>query len=185
LLNRQPMRRPELDEVENIEGIPVGNDADDTEIEEKVEELIKAIQAHPVDNKRSKAYQQKIAEAFTNTMFRKKQLAPFATLHKNDNLSREELLDELEKVLSETEIDSKKSRSIIRQNAARRVVIFLVSVLLIMTGFAMIIMPAPPSFEIFTIFYFNANDGVTIMDLVSLLIIFGGVFLFVINFGKK
>jgi ElaB/YqjD/DUF883 family membrane-anchored ribosome-binding protein len=179
------MIRPEFDDIEKMADTPSGNDAKVTEIEEKVEELIKAIQAHPVDTKRSRVYQQKIAEAFTNTVFPKKHLAPFATLHQNDDLSREELLDELEKVLSETEIDSRKSRSIIRQNAFRRVVIFLVSVLLIMTGFAMIIMPAPPSFEMFTIFYFNANDGVTIMDLVSLLIIFGGVFLFVLNFGKK
>jgi hypothetical protein len=62
---------------------------------------------------------------------------------------------------------------------------FILAILLIVVGFAMIIMPAPPSFELFTVFYFTVNDGVTVMDLVSLLIIFGGVLMFVLNFNKK
>jgi len=46
-------------------------------------------------------------------------------------------------------------------------------------GFAMIIMPAPPYFEMFTIFYFNDNDGVTLMDLISLIIIAIGLYIIV------
>lgn len=47
---------------------------------------------------------------------------------------------------------------------------------MIIMGFGMIIIPAPPFFEMFTIFYFNRNDGITIMDLISLLIILAGVY---------
>jgi len=47
---------------------------------------------------------------------------------------------------------------------------------MITLGFGMIIMPAPPFFEMFTIFYFNSHDGVTIMDLISLLVILFGIF---------
>ena len=50
---------------------------------------------------------------------------------------------------------------------------------MITLGFGMIIMPAPPYFEMFTIFYFNQNDGITIMDLISLLIILAGIYLLI------
>jgi hypothetical protein len=179
------MRRPETNDTVSIPVIPMAKDSEGRIIEEKVEELIKAILANPVDNRRSKIYQQRISDAFKKVVTSPKQFKQFNALHHDNNLSREELLDELGKILSETDIDSNQSRSILRQNAVRRVTLFIVSILLIVTGFAMIIMPAPPSFEMFTVFYFNPNDGVTIMDLVSLLIIFGGVFLFVLNFGKK
>jgi hypothetical protein len=62
--------------------------------------------------------------------------------------------------------------------------LILISLVLIMLGFAMIIMPAPPYFEMFTIFYFNPQDGVTLMDVISLLIILTGVYLLVKSIYK-
>jgi hypothetical protein len=47
---------------------------------------------------------------------------------------------------------------------------------MIIMGFGMIIIPAPPFFEMFTIYYFNQNDGITVMDLISLLIILAGIY---------
>ncbi|MCF2444158.1 hypothetical protein L0657_09335 [Dyadobacter sp. CY345] len=154
-------------------------------LEQKVSELIAVIDKTSVDSMSSKRYQQQIADAFQRSLFTPKQLEPFATLDQDNNLSREELLEGLEKLLSETKIDSEISKNYIKKNAVQKGVMFILALLLIVVGFAMIIMPAPPSFELFTVFYFNANDGVTIMDLVSLLIIFGGVLLFVLNFNKK
>ncbi len=52
----------------------------------------------------------------------------------------------------------------------------IISVLLITLGFAMIILPTPPSFEIYTIYYFTNNDGFTVMDLISLIIVFCGIY---------
>jgi hypothetical protein len=52
----------------------------------------------------------------------------------------------------------------------------IVALLIIMLGFAMIILPTPSSFEIYTLFYFNEQDGFTLMDLISLLIIFAGIY---------
>ncbi len=52
----------------------------------------------------------------------------------------------------------------------------VISVLMITMGFAMIIMPAPPFFEMYTIYYFNAQDGFTLMDLISLIIVFCGIY---------
>ncbi|MCF0062456.1 hypothetical protein MUK70_02125 [Dyadobacter chenwenxiniae] len=154
-------------------------------LRKKLDELIEVIEQSGVDHSLSQSYQEEIAEAFRRSAFKAKAVAPFQALDQDNNLSREELLEGLEKLLSENKIDSKISSSYIRRNAIQKLVMFILAILLIVFGFAMIIMPAPPSFEIFTVFYFNANDGVTIMDLVSLLIIFGGVLLFVLNFNKK
>ncbi|MCF2488809.1 hypothetical protein [Dyadobacter sp. CY347] len=154
-------------------------------IRKKVDELIDIIAQSAVNNTQASAYQQEIEEAFRRSAVKAKAVAPFRALDQDNNLSREELLEGLEKLLSENKIDSKISSAHLRRNAAQKAVMFILAILLIVVGFAMIIMPAPPSFEIFTVYYFNANDGVTIMDLVSLLIIFGGVLLFVLNFNKK
>ncbi len=69
-------------------------------------------------------------------------------------------------------------------NKAIRIIIAL---LLILLGFGMIIMPAPPYFEMFTLFYLNPNDGVTIMDVISLIIVFVGIYILlsVVNLIKK
>lgn len=180
------MESSRINKVSNVRGnLSPQNETEPTLLDEKVQELVKTIHNFNVDGKKAKQYQQQIADAFKKSAISSRPLSPFEVLNSDNNLSREELLDELEKVLSENEIDSEQSKSYLRRNVVRKAVLFIVSILLIVTGFAMIIMPAPPSFEIFTVFYFNANDGITIMDLVSLLIIFGGVFLFVLNFGKK
>lgn len=65
------------------------------------------------------------------------------------------------------------------------IVRIIISVLLITLGFAMIILPAPPYFEIYTIFYFNEQDGFTVMDLISLIIVFSGVFTLIASMQKE
>lgn len=180
------MESSRINKVSNVrDNLSPQNGSEHSVVDEKVQELLKIIHNHNVDSKKAKQYQQQIADAFKKSSLSARPLSPFELLSNDNSLSREELLDELEKVLSENEIDSEQSKNYLRRNSLKKVVLFVVSILLIVTGFAMIIMPAPPSFEIFTVFYFNANDGITIMDLVSLLIIFGGVFMFVLNFGKK
>ncbi|WP_276359340.1 hypothetical protein [Daejeonella sp. H1SJ63] len=61
----------------------------------------------------------------------------------------------------------------------------LIALLLILLGFGMIIMPAPPYFEMFTLFYLNPNDGVTIMDVISLIIAFVGVYILFSTFTGR
>lgn len=177
--------RESLKNAANYSQRPANMDTQKNLLEQKIQELLEVIQRTQLDNQSAKQYQRQIGDAFQKSVASKKQLAPFAVLDQDNNLSREELLEGLEKLLSENKIDSDVSKSYLRRNAMQKIVLFVLSFLLIVVGFAMIIMPAPPSFEIFTVFYFNANDGVTIMDLVSLLIIFGGVLLFILNFSKK
>jgi hypothetical protein len=153
-------------------------------MERKVNELIRLIGQVTLDNHQAIEYQRRISEAFQNAETMHKKLAPFEALDQ-DTLSREELLEGLEKLLAENQVDSKTVSASPAQNGLQLGLMLILGVLLIVTGFAMIIMPAPASFEIATVFYFNSNDGVTIMDLVSLMIIFGGVLLIVLNFSKK
>ncbi len=60
-----------------------------------------------------------------------------------------------------------------------------VGVLMIAAGFTMIVLPATHDFELYTLFYFNPNDGFTLMDLFSLMIVFGGVFIIVNSVKRK
>jgi len=160
---------------------PQGQDI--ARLDKKVSELIEVIEQSDVEA-HARHYQKLISEAFERSASTRKKLAPFRELDQDNNLSREELLEGLEKLLAENQFDSRINAPK-RGGFVQRGVMFILALLLIIVGFAMIIMPAPPSFELFTVYYFNINDGVTIMDLVSLLIIFGGVLLFVLNFNKK
>ena len=161
---------------------PQGQDI--VRLDKKVAELIDLIEQSDLDAQLSRQYQKQIADAFERSAATRKKLAPFRELDQDNNLSREELLEGLEKLLAENQFDSRINAPK-RGRIVQKGVMFILAILLIIVGFAMIIMPAPPSFELFTVYYFNINDGVTIMDLVSLLIIFGGVLLFVLNFNKK
>ncbi|TDE10224.1 hypothetical protein [Dyadobacter psychrotolerans] len=155
------------------------------ELETKIQELTSLLETTHLTKDQIRHYQSRISQAFENAVFSENPIKPFEKLDQNHNLSREELLDGFEKLLSQNQIDSELGRKYIRKNAFQKIIVCLIATVLIAAGFAMIIMPAPPSFELFTIFYFNPNDGVTVMDLVSLLIILSGVFLFVLTFSKK
>ena len=71
------------------------------------------------------------------------------------------------------------------ESLSKFVLIALSLVMIISWDLGMIIMPAPPFFEMFTIFYFNRNDGITIMDLISLIIILSGVYFFIKGIYKN
>lgn len=156
------------------------------ELEVKIQELITILKTTQLSRKQVRAYQNRITEAFEDAIVSPgNPIKPFKMLDQHETLTREELLDGFEKLLSENQIDSNIGREIKRRNVFQKIIVSLIATVLIAAGFAMIIMPAPPSFELFTIFYFNHDDGVTIMDLVSLLIVLSGVFLFVQTFTKK
>ena len=178
------MKIPRLLEI-RPNSLPQKRDRHNPVLENKVRELIEEIGFSAVDKHQAHLYQQQIADAFENSAVRQKKVAPFQELGQDNNLSREELLEGLEKLLAENPIDSKINTQQTHRNTLQKVIMFIMAIILITVGFSMIILPTPPSFEIFTIYYFNANDGVTIMDLISLLIIFGGVLMFVLNFSRK
>jgi len=98
---------------------------------------------------------------------------------------RLDLLDNFEFLLSHHQLDSKVTREYITNERIKKAVVIAIGIIMIVLGMAMIIMPAPPYFEMFTVFYFNKDDGVTLMDLIALLIVFTGVYLFLSSVLKK
>lgn len=95
------------------------------------------------------------------------------------NLDKLQQLEELEMLLTTNHLDSRQAKGIVFKHVLLKCITVIIGFLFVTLGFAMIIMPAPPYFEMFTIFYFNENDGVTLMDLISLIIIAMGIYVVV------
>lgn len=173
------IKRKIEDEIENFQKI----DEQHVNVEKKLDELIALLNNTQLDSETAKQYQNRIEQAIRRSASVNDQIKSFQEVGDNEALSREEMLDRMGMLLSEHKIDS----NVVQQNRRGKlpaIITGLIGTTLIILGFAMIIMPAPPSFEIYTVFYFSENDGVTIMDLVSLLIILCGVFLVVVSINK-
>lgn len=92
-------------------------------------------------------------------------------------MEKMEQLEQLEQILNTNYLDSRQVSKNKISDGLGKIVRVLIGFLFITLGFAMIIMPAPPYFEMFTIFHFTPDDGVTLMDLISLIIIAMGTFI--------
>lgn len=161
------------------------NLSSDELIEQKVEELIDLLNTTQLDRNKAHAFEKQINDALKHHLSTKDQIKSFQDLASDNQSSRLELLDGMDQLLSVSTIDSKTGKKFLRQRLFKRIIMCLIGLTMIVTGFAMIILPAPPNFEMFTIFYFTHDDGVTIMDLISLLVILCGVFLFIVSFNKN
>ncbi|SKB82217.1 hypothetical protein [Daejeonella lutea] len=139
-----------------------GNHASKETVESHLDKLIDMLLEEPLEYKQSLLLQDKI-----NTLT---DLLNNETNHSSGMYS--------------IKIESATAR---RHNLATRfsrIIRMIIAVLLILLGFGMIIMPAPPYFEMFTLFYLNPNDGVTIMDVISLIVAFTGVSLLISSILK-
>lgn len=144
-------------------------------INQKMDELVSLLAQSHLDDETVKLYKQKFDNAIHRKGIQAEQVEAFQNLD-SLNVSREELLDEFSVLLSDHHFDSRVTKKRYIGDSLSRVVLFVISITMIALGLGMIIMPAPPFFEMFTIFYFNQNDGITIMDLISLLVILFGIF---------
>jgi hypothetical protein len=133
-------------------------------VESRLDQLIERLQEDDLDNEEIFMLHQRFTEAVNDLPGYKNYLNDRATEHTPPLiLSRQKNL----KLLRRSSDNSSQMSNTFR---------ILVSLLIITFGFAMIILPAPPYFEMFTIFYFNEQDGFTLMDLISLIIIFAGIY---------
>ena len=151
-------------------------------LELKADELVVLLQKGVVTKERAKAIQDKISRALDEESL-PEALDAFKDLDTDQN--RLDLLNNFEYLLSHHQLDSKASKKYLVHERVKKSLVTIIGIIMITLGMGMIIMPAPPYFEMFTIFYFNPNDGVTIMDLISLLIVFTGVYLLVSSLLKK
>lgn len=149
------------------------------DLDNRLDELIKLLEKSDLDSETAAVFKLKLDNAIENATSSKEKIEAFKELNSKDDLSRERMLDNISLLLEKHDIDSKLAKSYLLQESLKRIVVSLISIVLICLGFAMIIMPAPPYFEMFTIFHFTRDDGVTLMDLISLLIVLSGVYLLI------
>lgn len=102
-----------------------------------------------------------------------------------NNFMTEEADSELGQLLIMNNLDKTAQKKVVIWQLISKVLRIFIALLLILLGFGMIIMPAPPYFEMFTLFYLNPNDGVTIMDVISLIVAFIGLYLLVSVFTRR
>lgn len=149
------------------------------DLENKLDEFIHLLSLSNLDSEKAKQVKDKLNNAMESALSNREKIKAYEALDENPNLSRENLLDNIGILLSQHELNSDNARTYIWQERIKKFVVGIISVVLISLGFAMIIMPAPPYFEMFTIFHFTVDDGVTLMDLISLLIVLSGVYLLI------
>lgn len=166
-------------EIESLQKL----NSSDTSIDTKLDELIALLAGSNLDSNDVNKLKDKFNTAVNNVEFSAGNLKDFEQLD-DSNASRLELADNLEMLLSQYQLDSKVSKKILFTERLLKATKLIIGLILITLGFSMIIMPAPPYFEMFTIFYFSLEDGVTLMDLISLLIVFTGVYLFISSIIK-
>ncbi|MDB5014412.1 MAG: hypothetical protein JWQ25_2614 [Daejeonella sp.] len=149
------------------------------DLDSRLDELIKLLEKSDLDSETAAIFKLKLDNALENATSPKEKIEAFKELDSKEDLSRERMLDNISLLLEKHDIDSKQAKSYLWHESLKRIVVCMISIVLICLGFAMIIMPAPQYFEMFTIFHFTQNDGVTLMDLISLLIVLSGVYLLI------
>lgn len=153
--------------------------------EKKLDELITLLTQNEFDAETVLKFQKKFNTAIEQNKRAPKMIKAFNVIGSKRSVSRDELLDEFSLLLINNKIDSRISSKYLKAERTSRIFLMIVGIIMITLGFAMIVMPAPPYFEMFTIFYFNHDDGVTLMDLISLAIVFSGIFIFIRSLYKK
>ena len=154
-------------------------------VEAKLDELIALLAEHEFDSETVKHLQQRFNAAVESNPLNPEALDAFKVIDEKNDASRAELLEEFSSLLLTNKIDSNISSRYLKGARLNKAVLMIISIVMITLGFAMIIMPAPPYFEMFTIYYFTPNDGVTLMDLISLVIIFAGVYILIRSLYQK
>ncbi len=154
-------------------------------IEQKLDELITLLAQNEFDSETVKQLQDRFNTAIEHNKINHKEINAYKLIGENKDASREDLLDEFSTLLLSNKIDSRVSTAYLRNQRLKKTVLAITGVVMITLGMAMIIMPAPPYFEMFTIYYFNINDGITLMDLISLIVVLCGIYILVRSLYQK
>lgn len=166
-------------EIKNFQKL----DQEKISIDEKLDELLGLLQSSHLDSESVNKIKEKFNLVVNRVELSADSLKEFKQLD-DSAASRLELADNLEMLLSQYQLDNKVSKKIVLMDRLIKGSVIIIGLVLIILGFGMIIMPAPPYFEMFTIFWFTRDDGVTLMDLIALLIVFTGIYLFLTSIIK-
>ncbi len=167
---------------EDLDSISRVNELELT-LDDKLNELINLLNNSEINSENVKQIQQKFNNAIHKKLTEAELIAEFKKVD-NVELSRLEKLDKIEMLLKTNYIDTKVVKSFAYKRFMEMIVPVLIGIVMVTLGFAMIILPAPPYFEMFTIFHFTLDDGFTLMDLISLIIILSGIFVAIKSYFK-
>ncbi len=152
-------------------------------VEDKLNDLINTLNTADIRAEHIKSLQSKFNRAIDNKLSEPELIEEFKKVD-DDQLSRLEKLDKIESILKHNYIDTKVAKSVVVRRFTEMIIPVVIGFVMLTLGLAMIILPAPPYFEMFTIFYFSKNDGFTLMDLISLIIVLTGVFTIIKSYFK-
>lgn len=153
-------------------------DNKDEELNQKLSEFITLLDQSQLDSENIKLLQNKINGVIDKKLSGENLIKEIKEVSLAD-IDKLEQLDKLEFLLNNNHLDSRNPNKITLTRKFLRIIQIIIGFLFVTLGFAMIILPAPPYFEMFTIYYFNENDGLTLMDLISLIIIAAGIYIIV------
>lgn len=162
----------ETDNFQQLEGDP-------SNLDTQLNELMELLEKSELDRSTVNQMREKFDKATNTAALNHEKINADKAADQLENVSRSEMLNNLQFFLSKHEFNSKQSKQYLFRIRLKKLTMGIISVLLIILGFAMIVMPAPPYFEMFTLFYFTENDGITLMDLISLLIVLSGIYLLI------
>lgn len=150
--------------------------AKDDELIQKLDEFMLLLEHSNIDSENIKGIKNKINTALDEKLSNTEVIKKIQEVSLSD-MGKLNQLDQLENLLNTNYLDSKQLKNHKISERLNNVVKVIIGFLFITLGFAMIVIPAPPYFEMFTIYYFSMDDGVTLMDLISLIIIATGTFI--------
>ena len=161
----------------------------DTEIESAVEQKLDEVAAllagHHLNKEVLKRFQQKFDTTLENCSEGNDAINAFKVIDDKEDASREELLDEFAMLLLSNKVDSKVAGRYLKAKRINNFLLITIAVAMVTLGLSMIIIEAPPYFEMFTIYYFTENDGVTLMDVIACIIILIGIYILVRTLYKE
>jgi len=91
--------------------------------------------------------------------------------------NRKEKIEEFIIFFEENNFDSKNITDFIVKYKVSILLKKILGYLLIILSLGLIIIPLPHIYEVVTIYYFNYNDGITLSDLIALLLLLVGIYL--------
>lgn len=168
-----------VDELQSFKKL----DDDSLNLDDKLSELILLLNNSKINSENIKEIQKKFNVAIDEKLSQEDLITAFQKVDEID-LSRLEKLDKIEMLLKTNYIDTKAVKSFKVKQFTVMIFPVLIGIVMVTLGFAMIILPAPQYFEMFTIFHFTLNDGFTLMDLISLIIILTGIFVAIKSYFK-
>lgn len=141
-------------------------DTDDEKIvavDEKLEELIALLSQTHINGEVARYFTQQFDHAIRNA-------------NKDSADTHSELYDHAEILHEISPQSNNRLKRYLQAKHISNIIFIIIDIIMILIGLGMIILPATPFFKMFPIYYISRNDGVTVMDLISLLIILAGVY---------